>query len=188
MAPKKGNFEFDYTAFYCEENIQRLDQGPNLAQETRHVVFISNPARTCPLWAQRAAADPEGPIFWDYHVVLVTGGDEPHVWDLDSRLRPPTSAERWLKATFPLAGALQPSLAPRFRVVDSETFQATFSSDRSHMQGQENPPPPPPWPAPFAPDRGMNLPRFIDMTDAFVGTLMDFVAFRRFLTAPPRSA
>ena len=31
MAPKKGNFEFDYTAFYCEENIQRLDQAPKRA-------------------------------------------------------------------------------------------------------------------------------------------------------------
>ena len=68
--------------------------------------------------------------------------------------------------------------APRFRVVDGTTFIEVFASDRSHMRTGSGAwtQPPPPW---AAPGNGMNLARFIDMDDAFVGDRMDLAGFRR---------
>jgi len=176
----------DYAPFYCEENIYRLDQHPALGSCVRHVVFISNARKTCALWAQRLSSDPQEPVLWDYHVVLLTSGDESGVsiWDLDSCHNPPVAAALWLTSTFPHAGALQPRYEPTFRVVDSATFQTIFSTDRSHMRDESGAyrVAPPAWTAPFKADLGMNLSRFTDMTDGFVGDRLDFAAFQRLLT------
>ncbi|KDQ06739.1 hypothetical protein BOTBODRAFT_243436 [Botryobasidium botryosum FD-172 SS1] len=69
--------EKTYTANYCEENIYRLAKtltslpDYDSTNDIIFVVFISNLSRTVALWQQRASPDPELPVVWDYHVILV---------------------------------------------------------------------------------------------------------------------
>ena len=152
-----------YQLFYCEENVWWLCQEPRFADAKSWVVFISNHARQCAVWQQRAA-DPGEPVVWDYHVVLLVEG---MVWDLDTRLGFPVSLDDYLRASF---RALPPELShltPRFRVVRRDEFVSTFATDRSHMRSDRGwRAPPPSW---EPPGEGMNLMRFVDMDADFVG-------------------
>lgn len=163
-----------YTPYYCEENIWWLCQDPRLAGARREVVFISNAQRACALFHQRAAAAPDGPVLWDYHVVLAVEGERGfEVWDLDCTLGAPLAAVAWLEATFGPVVALPALVHPRFRVVDAETYVASFSSDREHMRSPEGGwhAPPPEWPRVL---RGEpNLDRFIDLERPFLGEVLD---------------
>ena len=161
----------EYTAFYCEENIYRLLLSPHLQDRENHAVFISNPARCCPLWNQRAAPNPGDPVFWDYHVVMASfrPGHPCEIWDLDTTRGYPLRFEDWWAATFPFIDALRPELLPWFRVIDDDLFLEHFSSDRSHMldpQGHYMEPPPP-WQRPG--DGASNLQEYIDMTSGDEG-------------------
>ncbi|MEW5849002.1 MAG: protein N-terminal glutamine amidohydrolase [Myxococcota bacterium] len=162
-----------YTANFCEENVWQLCQRPELASRRRDAVFISNAHKACPLWMQRASPHPREPVMWDYHVILLVDDDGGwHVWDLDTRLPFPCALEQYLRGTFPYE--LVDAYQPRFRLVDAETFVATFASDRSHMRRDDGSwtSPPPPWPAIRTATETMNLMRFVDVGRAFVGDVL----------------
>lgn len=157
-----------YTPFYCEENVWHLAKD-GVGTDPSFVVFISNPKRSCALWAQRASSSADMPVLWDYHVVLVSAPAEgpPLVWDLDSRLGCPVKLKDYLDGTFPYGDALRESLLPRFRVLPAATYLERFASDRSHMnEDGEWREPPPEWP-PIG--QGMNLFDFVDTEHEFVG-------------------
>lgn len=182
-----------YCPYYCEENVWHLCADPRVAAADRRVLFISNPARCVAMWGQRAAPDPEQPIAWDYHVVLLlrppAGAWE--VWDLDALDPGPRAAEGWLLDSFDHARLLPRRYAPRFRMVDAAQYRRHFRSDRRHMRRPDGTPmqPPPPWPAirgeapACAPvDDGCNLERFVDTADSsFLGQLFDLDELRSWL-------
>lgn len=165
-----------YQAYYCEENVWQLCQHPAIGDRPCQAVFVSNPHKTCALWYQRAAPSPDAPVVWDYHVILLR--QEPtlawQVWDLDTTLGMPLSLPHYLQRTFWATHMIEARFAPLFRVIPKDLFLETFSSDRSHMQGddQQYLQPPPPWPPPQRPRTRTNLMRFVDMQDPFVGEIM----------------
>nr|WP_279382566.1 hypothetical protein [Acanthopleuribacter pedis] len=178
--------ELDYQAYYCEENVWRALHHPMLQAHPTFAVFISNPARMCPVWGMRAGESETHPVLWDYHVVLLEEHPSgPFIWDSDTRFGVPCGARDYLEKSFRFG--LKPEFAPYFRVVDRDTMRAHFSTDRGHMKGPNGwQAPPPSWPLPGAPKAG-NLARFIDMTEAWFGdvyTLEDFA--RRLLAKNPR--
>ena len=146
---------------------------PAVAGVPRRVVFVSNAARACPLWAQRAAPAPGEPVVWDYHVFLVEAGAGGRVWDLDSVLGMPVPLADYLAATF---RAVPAEGAPRFRVVPAGEYVRRFSSDRSHMRTPDGGwlVPPPAWPAIGAAGETSNLMRFVDVEGEgeFVGRVV----------------
>ncbi len=160
-----------YQPFWCEENVWHLVGRDDLGAGPRSVVFVSNANRQVALWQQKASREPDGLVVWDYHVVLRVGA---MLWDLDTQLPCPVAAARWIEETF---RPVDEPYAPRFRVVSAADYLRTFASDRSHMRDEHGRwrAPPPPWPTI---GEGHTLPRFIDMTDRFVGEVMDLQAFR----------
>ena len=111
-----------YCPFYCEENVFRLcerraAQGPSTRDD--FVVFATG----APVWRQVRG----DPVFWDYHVFLVSGA---RCFDLDTELDFPCGLREYVLASF------RPSefdAAQVFRVVPAEEFLRHFSSDRAHM-------------------------------------------------------
>ncbi len=185
----------DYAAFYCEENVWRLAGHPALEQRVCHVVFISNPSRTCALWHQRAGTRDGDPVIWDYHVILAAERlSEPahEILDLDSAAGFPLAAEEYLAATFPRITRLPINFQPLFRIIDAVEFRRSFASDRSHMcrrteGGLSWIQPPPPWPAIQTRDQTMNLDTFVQMDGEGPGTVVDLPGFRRrFAAKTPR--
>jgi hypothetical protein len=163
---------FRYHPFYCEENAWWLCAEPALGPGPRHVVFITNRRGSCPLAAQRAA--PPGELcWWDYHVVVLDGGNR--IWDLDTRLGCPVPATAWLRGSFPFAARLPADLAPLFRLVPAHDYRAHFASDRGHMRTATGGwlHPPPPWPPIGA---GMRLPDYRRVTADGPGELLDWTA------------
>jgi hypothetical protein len=159
-----------YWPFFCEENIWHLSADRETIAgpiEERRVVFVSNARRQVAMRRHRAGG--EGPVVWDYHVVLLAAG---RLWDLDTTLGLGISPELWLAESF-ISGPLE----PRFRVIDAPAFVASFASDRSHMMGADGRPlkPLPPWP-PIG--KGMNLMRFVDVTEPFLGEITDIGGLR----------
>ena len=153
-----------YHPYFCEENIWQLCADGSVPEEGRQVVFITNKLRRVAIDKQRAAGG--GAAVWDYHVVLVAGGQ---VWDPDSTLGMPVGLERWIRESFPPG---ESQFAPRFRVIDAAAYRSSFASDRSHMLDSRGRPlhPFPPWPQI---GEGMNLPRLIDVESDFLGNVVD---------------
>lgn len=158
--------------FFCEENVFCLLTGGALP-EAGAAVFVTNRARQVAMWGQRLAS--QDPIFWDYHVVALL----PHaglILDLDDREHVAWPVAAWLPHAF---RAPWPRHQPRFRIVPLAELLATFSSDRRHMRGKDGEPlqPFPPWPAPFRPELGHTLHRFLDLDDPIAGTVTDVAGF-----------
>lgn len=165
---------FRYAPYWCEENVWHLCQETAAlpaAQDRRWALFITNPHKTVAMWGQRAAAGRD-PTVWDYHVVLVASvAGRLEVWDLDTIWGAPVAAKRYLEQSF---RAVSNEYLPLFRIVPANAYAAHFSSDRSHMRhGDGYRVPPPPWPAIHRPEAGMNLMRFLDVNDPFVGRVTD---------------
>ncbi len=125
------------------------------------------------MWHQRAAAAPDEPVLWDYHVVVLARAPW-EVWDLDTTLGLPVSATTYLRRSFRPELRLPPQYAPRFRLVDAAQLVATFASDRSHMLGPDGryTQEPPPWPAirpPNGEGAASNLARFLALGDPIAG-------------------
>ena len=166
-----------YQPYYCEENVWHLvgDLGSSLAQPV--VLFITNRARTCLLWEQRAA--PEGaPVLWDYHVILLDAQDPARVFDLDTTLGFPVEAERYLQVTFANAARWPAGFQPRFRWVPAERYRASFQTDRSHMVDDAGTyaASPPPWPPPAG--GGTSLDRYLDLSDESTGEVLELAALK----------
>lgn len=136
-----ANFQresFRYTAFFCEENVWWLVKdlfARGVDQQAARVLLFSNPQRSIVAMNQRAA-EPGGPLIWDYHVVLRAGlGEQDWIFDFDSRLPFPTPAPDYLDATFPAQDKLPAMYRTDVRVIPAAAYLARFFSDRSHMLG-----------------------------------------------------
>ena len=164
--------KINYCPFYCEENIWYLSQHPAFADHDRTVVFISNLKRQCLFLNQKAGGN--GPVIWDYHVILMVDNQ---VWDLDTLLPQPYPLPDYLKKTFPPTRG--DHLAPLFKWIDATIFIKELASDRSHMLDKNNRfiHPPPPWPC-IQGERKANLFQFIDMKDEVLGTVVTLAGLR----------
>lgn len=173
-----------YAQCWCEENIWHLLSDPRLQGRERYAVVLSNATHACAMWGQRATKG-LGPVFWDYHAVVLARGDEGwEVWDLDCVAGWPLPLERWLELSFGPVPVLPADLAPVFRVVDGGEYRRRFSSDRGHMRDSSGSfrQPLPPWPPVVPPGEPPNLTRFIDVERPFLGEVLGLEAFReRFL-------
>lgn len=141
---------------YCEENAWRLAYrrlfGPTITRsastdsdivadkenEQYYVVFISNDAKCCPMFEQKASRNDDEPCFWDYHVILIhsSSSSMTEVFDMDSRLDYPCALDEYLNATFQYHfddHSAAKKYSPMFRVVRAESYLRYFSSDRRHM-------------------------------------------------------
>ena len=168
--------EWKYQPYYCEENAWQLCQAAPFERQPVWVVVITNDERTCPLWNQKACASPARPVFWDYHVVVVTGrGGDARVWDLDTRLGAPVAFETWWRGTFPSLEGFPPELQPSFRLVTKDAYLEKLSSDRSHMVDAEGEwkHQPPEWSRIYDEARGMNLGDFLDLGDDSLGEWLE---------------
>ncbi|KAJ7632478.1 N-terminal glutamine amidase-domain-containing protein [Roridomyces roridus] len=88
-----------YTPYYCEENVYLACEA--MASEDVSAVFISNHEKTVALWNQKLSQDPQFPVFWDYHCVLLFRGPEQfYIYDLDTRLPCPCPLKDYLNQTF----------------------------------------------------------------------------------------
>lgn len=168
--------DFEYTPYYCEENIWRLCQRTEFQHSKTFALFVSSDNGASPLWFQRAAPTPHEPIVWDYHVIMLEGEREnARIWDLDTTLGCPLSARAYLRNTFAPPGELPPGYEPWFRMVEKEILLETFASDRSHMKDKNGAwlKPPPFWPPP-APEgqEKTNLKRFLDRSDKICGEIV----------------
>jgi hypothetical protein len=132
------------------------------------------------MWNQRAAGRPGRALLWDYHVVVLAR-DPWEIWDLDTFLGCPVPAADYLRLSF--QPGLPAEYAPRFRLVDADTFAATFASDRSHMLRRDGryKKPPPPWPPIGASES--NLMRFVDVESPFLGEVLDLRELYQRITA-----
>lgn len=168
-----------FQPYYCEENawhaakqaVEAGERGPI------HVVFLSNAARSCAVWAQRASPRPGEPIVWDYHVVLRVGGE---IRDPDCRAGARLPAAVWLAASFPHGWTIFARYLPMFRCISADRFLESFASDRRHMRRANGRylQPPPAWPPIVAPDgRAHTLPAFLDFESNEVGAWMDLRQF-----------
>ncbi len=172
-----------YASCYCEENVWRLLQDPRLEGESPHALFLSNARRAFAMWHQRAADPPEGPVVWDYHVVVLARRRAWEVWDLDSRLPFPCPAAHYLRESFPEVPGLDATLRPRFRLVPRDALLARFASDRSHMRTPEGAfkAEPPPLPPIRTTAETMNLWSWVDTAPGFVGEVFDLAGLQRHL-------
>ncbi|KAJ1347196.1 Protein N-terminal glutamine amidohydrolase [Parelaphostrongylus tenuis] len=157
----------DYTKYYCEENVYRLcERIPVDKRQQFLVVFISNPSKCVPLFAQRAST--ERPfVMWDYHVILLQQIEcgVTLIWDLDTLLSFPCSFDEYWNGTLRPPGWNIPENYSRyFRVIPCAHYITHFSSDRSHMKGEDGSwlAPPPVW-APIYRDGLNNIQEFISM-------------------------
>ncbi|MCK6571322.1 hypothetical protein L6V77_09500 [Myxococcota bacterium] len=169
--------------FYCEENAWHLARAAFAAGEPGpvEVVFVSNPRRTCAVWAQRAAVRADEPVIWDYHVVVHVAGE---IRDPDCLVGHRLPAERWLRASFPPGIVVPVAYRPQFRRCPADTFLSRFASDRSHMRDETGAfrAPPPTWPPIVAPDGARNtLPQFLDFGPSPLPPWLELQTFRKAL-------
>lgn len=168
---KEAKSPFDlHCSHYCEENVWRLANYYLSQQEptstgskhktgvSYHVIFVSNKKRCCPFMFQKAAKEKEKPVFWDYHVILLSvsstttttiGPDNNHgtqkknichIHDLDTLLHPfPCPLDFYLESTFQCVlecfedPNVRKEYSPLFRVVEAKAYLQHFYSDRMHM-------------------------------------------------------
>jgi hypothetical protein len=176
-----------YQPFYCEENVWRLLQNPAIPTPGA-ALFVTNPHQTVAVYGQRHAI--RDPVIWDYHVVLLLPRHG-QVLDLDDREPGARPLADWLARAFRRTDPAQHQA--HFRMVPGPEFLRKFSSDRSHMRTADGRlrQPAPPWPAPFQPQLGMNLPRFVNLADPIAGSVVDADGLQRLvinLSAAPPSA
>jgi len=124
-----------YTPFYCEENVwqlaKKMSETKNGSSLHGFVLFFVGAHSYIAMKNQVAfKADLFG--FWDYHVVLFDA-DSKLIFDRDSSLGCPFSAESYFTQTFPRQDALAPEVRTTVRSVPIDEYLKRFSSDRSHM-------------------------------------------------------
>ncbi|KDQ59505.1 hypothetical protein JAAARDRAFT_127313 [Jaapia argillacea MUCL 33604] len=175
LSPPPLPLDAVYTPFYCEENIYLLAQSfleSNVVISVWEpfVVFISNTTKSVALWNQKAA-EVDGLVVWDYHVVLVLRPRPPKIqedaqedelivapttwiYDFDSQADLPCQYEEYFSQTFPFGNEFSPKYHSLFRIVPAQVVLEQFASDRSHMlrpatsadESSEYLSPPPPYP------------------------------------------
>lgn len=144
--------------FYCEENAWRVlyrhlvavttTSGTNACVNNEyHIVFISNEARCCPFYHQRAKPlhQEDEYVCWDYHVIVIrttetassSGTITTEVLDVDSWMPYPCPINYYLDETFRLNALKSTTVGtefhPLFRVIPAHQYLKYFFSDRMHM-------------------------------------------------------
>lgn len=170
-----------YQPYFCEENAWQALKHDLLDVPCQWVVFLSNPARACALWAQSAAPVRGEPVFWDYHVVVMGRDEQGGRWIYDPDHVPGTTRtlEQWWGATFPMMAQVRASYRPWCRVVERDVFLKRFYSDRGHMKDAHGGwlKPPPPWPPLLGGDVGVMA--WVDMVSDTIGQVFDAQGFER---------
>ena len=138
---------FDYTPYYCEENIYKLadkletQRSESLINDGKNFVdFISSVSKLTSIWFQKLSENDNFPVFWDYHVILVQvkqnsdlNSFETLILDFDSKLAFPIDAIEYITKSFQSDLIIVPSQQHLFRVIAASDFLNEFASDRSHM-------------------------------------------------------
>jgi len=139
---------FRYTPYYCEENIWYLAQEECFRGQETHAVLISGKGPYRRFWHQANAKHPDLPVLWDYHAILLSYRKGWWVWDLDTTLGLPVSADSYFHKTF-----LRPNHDAKdsdviLRLIPAAEYVEAFCSDRSHMKlpSGDWAAPPPGWP------------------------------------------
>uniref|UniRef100_A0AAF6YUM4 Protein N-terminal glutamine amidohydrolase n=1 Tax=Bos taurus TaxID=9913 RepID=A0AAF6YUM4_BOVIN len=145
------------------EYIKNHDQYP---LEECYAVFISNERKMIPIWKQQARPG-DGPVIWDYHVVLlhVSSGGQSFIYDLDTVLPFPCPFDTYVEDAFKSDEDIHPQFRRKFRVIRADSYLKNFASDRSHMKDSSGNwrEPPPSYPCIETGDSKMNLNDFISM-------------------------
>lgn len=147
-------------------------------------MFISNLNKRCATWYQRASGDPQIPVVWDYHVVLLVKEqmvkqDKWLVYDFDSYLPFGVELDVYLQCSFMpdledrvMMRQSLSEFSPYFKLICAKDYKKKFSSRRRHMlkdDGSYNAAPPP-WPLITA-SEGLNSAQLTDMRCGKVCTL-----------------
>jgi len=170
--------DFLYQPYYCEENIWHLCQNPPLRES--EVIFVSSKGDAFPMLNQRVTSNPQIPILWDYHVILLVKSDNNdaehnQIVDFDTTLPFVTDISTYFSQSFLDTKLLRPDEIPFFRIVPANLYSELFSSDRSHMRaGEDWFAPPPPWP--LIGNMPSNFYNFIDMTNNTLGEVLSYDA------------
>lgn len=167
--------DLKYCANYCEENVWHLAEDSRLGPGDRFAVLLTSPAKSVPVWKQKAAPGEDDPVFWDYHVILIVkNGPGSTVYDFDSDLPFPANFDHYVRDSFMPVKKLPYNYHPRFRVIPARDYRATFSSDRAHMKLKDGTwrSPPPQWNAIQAPN-GTTLKQLLDLRKPTPGQLLD---------------
>ena len=121
--------DYQYQAFYCEENIWQLAKQRD--ESEGEVWFVINPEKSVAMAMQQAAKD-QAFLVWDYHVIYYSPTEG--IFDLDTLCDFPCEPQQYLQASFlDFLPYLDEKYAPYFRVVSARDYLAEFSSDRTHM-------------------------------------------------------
>ncbi|MEM8893950.1 MAG: hypothetical protein AAGC88_05175 [Bacteroidota bacterium] len=159
--------DLKYTANFCEENIWHLCQHPELSDFDKQVVFISSLSRNTPLQYQKSAQNGL-PVWWDYHVILMTSKNSKHlIYDFDTTLPFPSKASEYLSKTFQDVTGMKSQDYPLFKIIRATEYVEQFHSDRLHMIDQSGNWifEPPQWPA-IKSGGSLSLSTLMDFSDA----------------------
>ena len=125
-----------YCAFFCEENIWQLSKEFSAAgrDDQKFVLFFLCAEPTGSFFAimnQRPLGS-NSVGFWDYHVVLFDAKAR-LIYDFDTTLGCPVSADLYFAQTFPIQDTLAAGVRTMVRSIPLEEYHKRFASDRSHM-------------------------------------------------------
>ena len=125
-----------YCAFFCEENIWQLSKEFSAAgrDDQKFVLFFLCAEPTGSFFAimnQRPLGS-NSVGFWDYHVVLFDAKAR-LIYDFDTTLGCPVSADLYFAQTFPIQDTLEAGVRALVRAIPLKEYLERFSSDRSHM-------------------------------------------------------
>ncbi|MCH2187717.1 hypothetical protein MK280_17825 [Myxococcota bacterium] len=163
-----------YWPYYCEENVWSLCQAACSQPVDARAVVVTGREGPVAFLRQRALPPEELMMTWDYHVFLLFR--EPNrtwqVFDPDTVLPQPCSAHVYALGSFPDLDPSSSAHRPQFRCIEASVYLKTFCSDRRHMRDAAGRyfQPPPPWPTI---GHGHNLDRLIDMSDPFIGEIVN---------------
>ncbi|ERE80015.1 glutamine amidohydrolase [Cricetulus griseus] len=119
-----------------------------------------------PIWKQQARPG-NGPVIWDYHVILlhVPSEGQSFIYDLDSILPFPCPFDIHREDALKSDDDIHPQFRRKFRVVHADSYLKNFASDRSSMKDPSGNwrEPPPVYPCIETGDSKMNLSDFISM-------------------------
>ncbi len=174
MRPEK----FLYRSCYCEENIWHLAHDEWFREREAVVVIVSGEGRYRAFWFQNKAGSPEPPVYWDYHVILLSYEEGWWVWDLDTSLGLPVSAATYFPETFLRRNIDAVDADVILRLISAEEYVRKLSTDRSHMKlpSGEWIAPPPEWPL-ILQEKELNLSDWIDISHDAPGKVLPLFEF-----------
>jgi len=169
---------FLYQFCYCEENIWHLACEEWFRGREALVVIVSGEGRYRRFWFQKNALSQEAPVYWDYHVILISHEDGWWVWDLDTSLGLPVLADTYFHKTFLQKNIDVAHSDVILRLVNAEEYVRMLSSDRAHMRlpSGEWVAPPPAWPM-ILQGRNSNLLDWININHDAPGKVLTLAEF-----------